>query len=167
MIEQLKTLILGDRQRISGTVYGTIIAMSVVAAGAKPFEHQLWRLVAVAGVSVVVLWLAHVYSHGLAESLQLGRRITVAELSSIARHESSVVTAAIPLLVAVGLGAGDVLAEGTAVKVALWLGVATLTAQGIRYARLERLSGSATFITVSLNLAIGLGLVALEVLVAH
>lgn len=167
MNEQLKRLILGDRQRISGTVYGTIIVMSVLAAGAKPFEHQLWRLVAIAAVSVVVLWLAHVYSHGLAESLQLGRRITLAELSSIARHEYSIVTAAIPPLAAVGLGAAEVLAERTAVKLALWLGVVALTAQGIRYARLERLSRTATFITVSLNLAIGLGLVALEVLIAH
>ena len=52
-------------------------------------------------------------------------------------------------------------------RLALWLGVAALTAQGIRYARLERLSRTATFVTVSLNLAIGLGLVALEVLIAH
>jgi hypothetical protein len=167
MNEQLKRMILGDRQMISGTVYGTIIVMSVLAAGAKPFEHQLWRLVAVAAVSVVVLWLAHVYSHGLAESLQLGRRITVTEPSSIARHEYSIVTAAILPVAAVGLGAAEVLAERTAVKLALWLGVVALTAQGIRYARLERLSRSATFMTVSLNLAIGLGLVALEVLIAH
>src|SRR5437588_8960304 len=80
MNEQLKRFILGNRQGIAGTVYGTIIVMSILAAGAKPYEHQLWRLVVVAAVSVVVLWLAHVYSRGLAESLGLGRRITVAEL---------------------------------------------------------------------------------------
>jgi hypothetical protein len=160
-------LVLGDRERIAGTVYGTIIVMAILAAGARQFEHELWRLVAVGAVSVVVLWLAHVYSHGLAESLELGRRITVAEVSSIARHEYSIVIAAIPPLAAVGLGAADVLAERTAVRLALWVGVAALAAQGMRYARLERLSRSATFITVSLNLAIGLGLVALEVLIAH
>ncbi len=158
---------MGDRQRIAGTVYGTIVVMSVLAAGAKPYEHQLWRLVVIAAVSVVVLWLAHVYSHGLAESLELGRRVTAAELSAIARREYSIVTAAIPPLAAVGLGAAGVLAERTAVQLALWLGVVALTAQGIRYARLERLSRTATFITVGLNLAIGLGLVALEVLIAH
>ena len=70
-------------------------------------------------------------------------------------------------MAAVGLGATGVLGEKTAVQLALWLGVAALTAQGIRYARLERLSRTATFVTVSLNLAIGLGLVALEVLIAH
>ncbi len=65
MNEQLRRLILGDRQRIAGTVYGTIIVTSVLAAGAKSYEHQLWRLVAIAAVSVVVLWFAHVYSHAL------------------------------------------------------------------------------------------------------
>jgi hypothetical protein len=167
MNQQLKRFILGDRQRISGSVYGTIIVMSILSAGAESYEHRLWRLVVIAAASVVVLWLAHVYAHGLEESLKLGRRATVAELSSIARREYSVVVAAIPLLAAVALGAAGVLKERTAVQLALWLGVAALTSQGIRYAQLERLGRSATFITVSLNLAIGLGLVALEVLVAH
>jgi hypothetical protein len=45
--------------------------------------------------------------------------------------------------------------------------VVALTAQGIRYAQLENLSRSTTFLTVSLNLAIGLALVALEVVIAH
>jgi hypothetical protein len=45
--------------------------------------------------------------------------------------------------------------------------VAALAAQGVRYARLERLSPRATFVTIGLNLAIGLGLVGLEVFIAH
>jgi hypothetical protein len=167
MNEQLKRFILGDRQRIAGTVYGTIVVMSVLAAAAKSYEHQLWRLVVLAGVSVVALWLAHVYSHALGESLKIGRHVTVAELSSIARREYALVAAAILPLAAVGLGAVGVLAEGTAVRLALWLGVAALTAQGVRYARLERLSPSAAVVTVSLNVAIGFGLVALEILIAH
>ena len=167
MNERLKRFILGDRQRIAGTVYGTIIVMSVLAAGAKSYEHQLWRLVVVAAVSVVVLWLAHVYAHGLGESLKVGRRVTSGELVSIARRESSVVAAAILPLVAVGLGAAGLLQARTAVRLALWLGAVALTAQGIRYSQLERLSRAGTFFTIGLNIAIGLGLVGLEVLVAH
>lgn len=163
----LKRFILGDRNTISGTVYGTIIVMSVLAAGAKAYQHDLWRLVVLAGGSVVVLWLAHVYSDALGESLKTGHRATLTELSSIARREYSIVGAAILPLVAVGLGAAGVLAQRTGVQLALWLGVVTLTAQGIRYAQLERLNWSATLVTVSLNLAIGLAIVALEVLIAH
>lgn len=167
MDERLKRLILGDRQTIAGTVYGTIIVMSVIAAGAKANEHHLWRLVVLAGGSSAVLWLAHVYAHGLGESLSLGRRVTVEELASIARREYSVLAAAILPVVAVGLGAVGVLAQRTAVQLALWLGVVVLGAQGIRYARLEHLSPHATYATIGLNLAIGLGLVALEILIAH
>jgi hypothetical protein len=167
MSGQLKRLVVGDRGTIAGTVYGTIIVMSVLAAGARSYEHDLWRLVILVGVTVVVLWLAHVYAHGLGESLALGRRLTFAELSSVARREYSVIAAATLPLAAVALGAVGVLSPRTAVRVGLWLGVAALAAQGVRYARLERLSLSATFVTVSLNLAIGLAIVALEVWVAH
>jgi hypothetical protein len=115
----------------------------------------------------VVLWLAHVYAHGLGESLAMGRRLMVAELGSIARREASVVLAAVPPLAAIALGAAGVLEERTAVWIALGIGVVTLAAQGVRYSRLEELSPLATMITIGLNLAMGLGLVALEVVVAH
>ena len=167
MTGRLKRWILGDQQTIAGTVYGTIIVMSIIAAGAHAYEDHLWRLIVLAGGSAAVLWLAHVYSHALGESLSLGRRITLEEVGSIARREFAVIAAAIIPLVAVALGATDLLAHRTAVKLALWLGVAVLAAQGIRYARLERLSPTATIVTIGLNLAIGLALVALEVLIAH
>jgi len=167
MNQPLKRLILGDPQTIAGTVYGTIIVMSVIAAGAHAYQHHLWRLVVLAGGSVVVLWLAHVYSQALGESLSLGRRITVDEVASIARREFAVIAAAIIPLVAVALGATGIVEHRTAVQLALWLGVAVLAFQGIRYARLERLSPTSTIVTIGLNLAIGLMLVALEVLVAH
>ena len=167
MSERLKRLILGDQQTIAGIVYGTIIVMSVIAAGANAYEHDLWRLVALAGGSSVVLWLAHVYAHGLGESLTLGRRLTVEELGSVARREYSVIAAAILPLVAIGLGAAGVLPHRASIQLALWLGVAVLAAQGVRYSRLENLSLGAAWVTVGLNLAIGLGLVALEVLIAH
>ncbi len=164
---RLKDIVLGDRDRVSGTVYGTIIVMSVLATGAKAYQHQLWRLLVLAGVSVIVLWLAHVYSHGLGESLKIGRRLTVAELVAIARREYSIVGAAAAPLIAVALGAAGVLSDESAVRVALWVGVVALAAQGVRYAQLERLSRGAAAVTIGINLAVGLGLVLLEVLVAH
>jgi hypothetical protein len=163
----LKRFLVGDRRTISGTVYGTIIVLAVLAAGGKPYQDHLWRLVVLAGVSAVVLWLAHVYSHGLGVSLETGHRLTVGELVAIARRESSIVEAAVLPVAAVALGAAGVLEARTAVLVAIIIGAVTLTAQGVRYAQLERLSRGATLLTVGLNLAVGLGLVALEVLIAH
>jgi hypothetical protein len=163
----LKRFLFGDQRTIAGTVYGTIIVLAVLAAGGRAYVHQLWRLLTLAGGSAVVLWLAHVYAHGLGESLGMGRRLTLGELRSIARREAAVVLAAVPPLAAIALGAAGVFEGRTAVWIALGIGVVTLAAQGVRYSRLEQLSPLATTITIGLNLAMGLALVALEVLIAH
>lgn len=163
----LKRFVFGDRRTIAGTVYGTIIVMSVIAAAAKPYRHDLWRLLVLTVMSALVLWLAHVYAHGLGESLRLDRRLTFRELSSVARSESSIVLSAAGPAAAVALGAINLVSERTAVALALGLGVITLTAQGARYAGVERLSATGTLVTVTVNLVIGLAIVAAEVLIAH
>jgi hypothetical protein len=167
MSERLKRILLGDPERISGSVYGTIMVMAVLAAGAKANQHQLWRLLVLVVVTALVLWLAHVYAYGLGESLKLGRRLRLSELGSIARREYSIIASALLPVIALTLGATHALPERSAVLLALWLGVVMLTAQGFRYARLERLSPGPAFVAIATNLGIGLGLVALEVWVSH
>jgi len=49
----------------------------------------------------------------------------------------------------------------------LGIGVATLALQGVHYARVERLGRTATLVVVTVNLALGLVIVALEVVLAH
>jgi hypothetical protein len=49
----------------------------------------------------------------------------------------------------------------------LGIGVLTLAALGLRYARLERLGRSATVVAVTINVTLGLVIVALEVVLAH
>ena len=43
----------------------------------------------------------------------------------------------------------------------------TLGGQGVRYARLERLSAGGTIVTIAINLALGLTIVGLEALLTH
>lgn len=148
-------------------MYGTIVVMSVLVDTANSYKHMLWELVALTSTTAVVLWLAHVYASGLGESLQLGRRLTLNEFMVVARREYSIVLAAVLPVVAVGLGAIGLLSHQSAIALALALGVVTLGVQGFRYARLERLSFTASVATVTLNLVIGLALVAAEVLLAH
>jgi hypothetical protein len=164
---ELNRLVLGDRERIAGTVYGTIVVLASLTAGASANEHDLWQLDAIIGVSVVILWLAHVYSQGLGESLDSGRRLTAPELAAIARRELSIPLAAVLPMTVIALGALDVFQHRTALWLALGSGVATLTAQGVRYAQLEHLSRTATIGTVALNLVLGLVIVALKAIVVH
>jgi hypothetical protein len=164
---RLKRLMWGDRRTVAGTVYGTIIVMSVIAVGWKPYQHSLWRLVTLGATSSIVLWVAHVYSHGLGESLKLGRRLTLRELASVAKREYSIVLAAVLPVAAIALGAVGVLGARAALWVAFGVCIVALGVQGVRYARLERLGGAGTAITVGINLILGLTIVAAEVFIAH
>jgi len=164
---RLGTVILGSRRTIAGTVYGTIIVLATLTAGARAYRGNLWELIGIAGSTVTVLWIAHVYAHGLGESVNEGRRLTVPELGAVARRELAILLAAVPVLAAVALGAVGILREETALWLAVGVGVFALAVQGIRYARLEHLSRSGTAITIAVNLALGLAIVALKAAVTH
>ena len=163
----LTRLVFGSRRSIAGTVYGTIVVLAALSAGGKAFEHDLWHLAAIVVTTVLVLWIAHVYAHGLGESLQLGRRLDAAELGAVAGRELAIPLAAVAPTTILALGAVGLFRGSTAVWLADGICVATLAVQGLRYAALERLGRLGTLTSVALNLALGLTIVALKVVVAH
>jgi hypothetical protein len=163
----LRSLVVGTRDTIAGTVYGTIIVLSVLTAGAPAFEHNKWKLEIVAGLTVLVFWLAHVYTHLLGESIHEGHRLNHDELAVIARRELAIPRAAVLPMTAIALSALGVLKTNTALWLAVGIGVATLVVQGVRFARLERLSTIGMIVSVSINLAFGLVLVVLKSVLAH
>jgi hypothetical protein len=163
---RLRRLLLGTPGSISGTVYGTIVVMGAITAGAEA-AGEPWRLAAIVSATVLVLWLAHVYADGLGESIGRGRRLDRAELLSVARRELAIPLAAVGPTTALLLGALGVFGESRAIWLALGVGLATLAVQGMRYARLEHLGRRGTAVSVSVSLALGLVIVALKALVAH
>lgn len=163
----LRTMLLGSRWGIAGGVYGAIVVMGTITAGSAGRTRSAWELAVVTTATVAVLWLAHVYAHSLGESLEEGRTVTRRELADVARRESSILLAAAGPVLALILGAVDVIEEATAVWVALGIGVATLGAQGLRYAQRERMGRAGTLVAVSVNVALGLVIVALKALVTH
>lgn len=167
MAGRLSHVLTGSSGTIAGTVYGTIVAMSALAAGASAYAHELWRLTAVVAVGSVVFWISHVYAHSLAETITLGRRMNVAEFASVARREVSIVFAAVLPATALALGAADVIGDDVAVWLAFGLGMATLGIQGVRYARVEKLGPLASLIAVAINLGLGAVIIALKVAVSH
>jgi hypothetical protein len=163
----VKRLLFGSAGRVAGTVYGTIVVMATITAGSHGAETDPWRLAIVVAVTVLVLWIAHVYSHALAESLERRRRLDRAEFASVAARELAIPAAAIAPIAVLVLGGLDVLREQTALWVALGIGVATLAVEGARYAALERMGRLGMFVSVSLNVCLGLVIVGLKALVAH
>jgi hypothetical protein len=148
-------------------VYGTIVVLASLAAGGKAFEDHLWHLAAIVFTTALVLWVAHVYAHGLGESLQVGRRLDAAELGAVAGRELAILLAAVAPTAILGLGALGLFHGSAAVWLAIGICVATLAVQGLRYAALERLSLLGTLSAVAINLALGLAIVGLKVVVAH
>jgi len=163
----LTWLVFGSRRTIAGTVYGTIVVLAALAAGGKAFQNDLWHLIALVDVTVLVLWIAHVYSHGLGESLQVGRRLDAAELGAIAGRELAIPLSAVAPTAILVLGALGIFKGTTAIWLADGICVVALTVQGLRYALLERLGTVGTLISVALNLALGLTIVGLKVVVSH
>jgi hypothetical protein len=162
-----RRLLLGSPSTIAGTVYGTIVVMAALTAGGPAFEDKPWRLVIVVATTALIFWLAHIYAHGLGESIALGHRLDRPELGAIARRELSILLAAILPTLALILGALGVIGHATAVWLAIGVATATLAAQGVRYAQVESLSRRGTVIAVSVNLGLGLAIVAVKVALAH
>jgi hypothetical protein len=153
-------------RHIAGWVYGTIVVMGAVAAGSAG-QADPWRLATIVAATVIVLWVAHVYSDAIGESIYAGRRLDRRELSEVARAELTIPLAAVLPVAALVLGAAGVLRESRAIWLALGIGLFSLGVQGFRYAKLERLSPIATLASVAGNLAFGLVIVALEVALSH
>jgi hypothetical protein len=163
----LDPLLLGSRWGIAGSVYGTIVVMGTITAGSTAGKQRPWELAVVTAGTVVVLWLAHVYSHSLGESLERERAVTRREFTGIARREFAIPLAAVLPVAMLVLGALGVVRESRATWTALGIGVITLAAQGLRYARAERLGQTATIVAVAANTALGLAIVAMKAALAY
>ena len=153
--------------RLGGFVYGTIVVLSVLVAGVRAYPSDAGRIALLVVVTSLVFWVAHVYAHGISQSIAEEDRLSLAELREIARHEGSIVEAAFPPLVALLLGAFGVVSTQTAVWIAFALGLVVLFAEGLVIARVERLGALGTVAIVAANLALGLALVGLKLVLNH
>ena len=155
----------GDRA-IAATVYGTVLAMAALAAGAV--EHLSPReLIAVVASTSAVIWLAHVYAHTLGESIERRRRLDWPELTAIGRRELPILGAAVAPTAVLLLGVFGVIEESPDIWLAFGIGFVALAVQGLRYARAERLGTAATIAVVGANLALGGLVVLLKVAISH
>ena len=154
-------------ERLGGFIYGTIVALAVVVAGARAYPHAAGHIAILVAATSVALWVAHVYAHGLALSVSRDEHLTFAELRHIARREGSIVEAALPPLGALLLGALGLISTQVAVWGAFGFGLVVLAAQGITVARVERLGRLGTVAVVAGNVSLGVLLVGLKLVVTH
>ena len=151
---------------IASTVYGTVLVMATLTAAYATEKHP-WKLAVIVATTSVVLWIAHLYAHGLSASIERSRHLRRDELISITRRELGILLAAAAPTIALLLGGAGVFVETAAVWLALGIGLLTLAVEGLRFARFEHLALPGTVVAVGVNLALGLAIVALKVEVAH
>ena len=147
----------------AGAIYGTILAMAVIAGAAVDPGHG--RALRLAVATLLVFWLAHVYAQSLAHHLQGQNRPSWAAVRAAMAEERPLVEGPVPLLALVALGELGLLEQHRAVRLALWLGVTELVAWGVFYARRQRWSWLAALVAGAVNGLFGLLIVVLEVLV--
>jgi hypothetical protein len=159
--------LVGVEGRIASTVFGTITAMATVAAYGRAFPDSPWTVEELVLSTAAVLWLAHVYTHGLSESLSEGHSLRVTEVRRLAGRELGILLAVIPTTLALLLGAVGVIDETASIWLALAVGLAILSLEGLRYSRIERLGFAGTLLAVGVNAGLGLLVVLLKAEVLH
>ncbi|MBL7495945.1 hypothetical protein I6A84_39855 [Frankia sp. CNm7] len=112
-----------------GSIYGTILADSVLAVEAR-YQLLLRDLIYAELVTVVVYWLAHVYAEFLGAPPTVNRRAGLRRLADTMAHEWSLVTASFVPLLAVLLAAAAGASVHTAALAGMWTGVAALVLWG-------------------------------------
>lgn len=153
--------------RLGGFIYGTIVALAVVVAGAKAYPNSAGHIVVLVVATSLTLWIAHVYAHGLAQSVAHEQHLSLGELRHIARRERSILEAAFPPVGALLLGALGVVSTEVAVWAALTLGLVVLAVQGFTVARIERLGWLGTLMVVAANLGLGVFMIGLKLFLTH
>jgi hypothetical protein len=154
-------------RRIAGLVYGTIVVLAVLVAFAAVPDIDAGRVLAVCVTTTIVLWLAHVYAHVLAGSLATEHRVHWRDVRTTAQHEASIVMASLLPAAALALGVVGLVSDRTAFRLAFFTALAALAGQAVAYSRIEHFGRWATVATVGVNVAVGVVLAVLEVLVSH
>ncbi len=135
--------------------------------GAAAGSEAIWRSLGIVVVTTFVFWLAHVYAHALAASLDRTDEFSLGEVRRIARHEWPLLQAAAIPSLCLAVGGLGLVARATAYWLAIAYGVAALVFWGLVFARQIGLSRTATLAVVLVNAAFGLSVVALKVFVDH
>jgi hypothetical protein len=151
-------------ERAARAVYGTIIALAVIATleggGAAAGE-----VVAAVIGGVVAAQLAELYAQYLAGVIRERRHPPASEMRRAAGDSAAGTLGALVTVVPFVLSAAGVIELETAFDIAFWAGLGVLGAYTLLANRLAGLSGMRNAIACAAVLAIGLALIALKALV--
>ncbi|MEW1839115.1 hypothetical protein AB0392_14260 [Nonomuraea angiospora] len=153
----------GERAEYAGAVYGSLLAASVVAGSAVDGTPvYAGDLVVVLICTGVVFWLAHVYAWVVSSGTQ---PLTWQRLRTAARHDWPVAQASFPPAIGAAFASSLGLSDRASTWVALVVAVASQAAWAVAAAVTARASPRVVALSGAANLALGLAVIALKVLV--
>jgi hypothetical protein len=149
-------------ERLREAVYGTIVMLSVLAVLSEREPSAAAAALSVAGTSSV-LFVAQVYAGSVAERIRLKRASGLGSLRRLAVDAWPVVAVTMWPLVLLGLAGLGVMETATAILLAMWLAVAALGVWGWTAGQIGHTRLTGRVWSTALDLAVGLGIVALKV----
>jgi hypothetical protein len=145
----------------SGAIYGTIVATSVVAAGAH--DTSPGELALATAMTLLVFWLAHVYAQILQRGMHDHRHHADVIRTTVVEEFAMVEAPGLSIII-LTLGAMSWIDDRLAINLALANGVAQLLLWGIAVARQLGLSWSAALMVGLVYASLGVLIVMLKVL---
>jgi hypothetical protein len=151
--------------RLTSSIYGTALAIALVAAYSAEEELDPLLIAAALLVTLGVFWLAHSQAELLAVRYAAGHALSRKEVREHVRHGFTMVEAGFPLAGALLLGAVGLVSDDTSVDLALGVGVAELAAWGVAVGVREQLGTLRTAGVTAVNVSLGLAVVVLKLLI--
>jgi hypothetical protein len=151
--------------RLTSSIYGTVLAIALVAAYSAEEELDPLLIATALLVTLGVFWLAHSQAELLAVRYAAGHPLSRHEVREHIRHGFTMVEAGLPLAGALLLGAVGLVSDDTSVDLALGVGVAELAAWGVAVGRREELGTWRTFGVTAVNVTLGLAVVGLKLVI--
>jgi hypothetical protein len=151
--------------RLTSSIYGTVLAIALVAAYSAEEELDPVLIAAALIVTLGVFWLAHSQAELLAVRYAVGHSLTFKEVREHLGHGWPMVQAGFPPAVALLLATIGLVSDDTSVDLALGVGVAELGAWGVAVGVKERLGVLRTAGVTAVNVSLGLAVVILKLLV--
>jgi hypothetical protein len=149
---------------VTSAIYGSMLVTVLIAAQNRA-EVSAARVGLYVLLGVFAFWLTHIWATIV--GMRLHGRVNREAFGEAAREESPMLAAAVLPFLALGAGFLGVVTEEEALDFALWVAVAQLFLWGVVVGRaIGRPWGSALVVGL-VDLALGLGIVALKVYVLH
>ncbi|MCW3004004.1 MAG: hypothetical protein JWQ20_3302 [Conexibacter sp.] len=150
----------------SGGLYGTVLVLAVITTLTHGYDHtEVAVVLSAVVVTTIVFWVVHVYADTLVERVSAPDRRWREIAVEHARHDVTIIEAAIPPAIPLALGTAGLLSRETAVWAAIVLGLVDLFGWGALLGRALGYGRSRTVVIGLLNVPIGAVMVGLKVLV--